>query len=215
MSLIELNEDYLVGFKICLEAAAKSDPRYYLMGVFFEPSKNRMTGTDGHRLFSSAIVDEKQVDSLEGIDPVIISVINPTNNKPVTKLPKNWHYAIIDLEKKMIFGYASGSTPVLGTLSIEFVDGTFPSVQSVVDQTKKNKKDSDFYRIGFNPRLLSTLCDAAGVSQYSGMTKTYFTAENDVILFQFEFLSVTHFGMLMPARVSFSDINDAIAKLCY
>lgn len=188
---IILEDEYLSAFKIALECAAKSDFRYYICGVYLEPNKNRMTATDGHRMFVSNIADE--MIEVEGNDPVIISVYNPVNNKPVDRLPKSWKKAIIDFETMMI------SDPLKGSLAIKIIDGRFPECERVVSSAKNENLDPNFYEVSYNPRLISSLVEAAGFSPTSMVKKTYRSAKSGMF-FQFADLGIPHFGILMPSR---------------
>lgn len=202
---IILEDSYLSAFRIALECAAKSDTRYYLCGVYLEPNKNRMTATDGHRMFVSKIADE--IVEVEENDPVIISVYNPTNNKPVDRLPKGWKKAIIDFETMTI------SDPLKGSLGIKIVEGRFPECERVVNMAKNETLENDFYGVSYNPRLLSSLVDAAGFSSNSMIKKTYRTAKSGMF-FQFADLGIPHFGILMPSRDDVGgSVYDSISAL--
>lgn len=188
---IILEDEYLSAFKIALECAGKDDTRYYLNGVYLEPNKNRMTATDGHRMFVSNIADE--MIEVEGNDPVIVGIYNPVTNKRVDRLPKSWKKVIIDFETMTI------SDPLKGSLAIKIIDGRFPECSRVVSSAVNENLDPNFYEISYNPRLISSLVEAAGFSPTSMVEKTYRTSKSGMF-FQFADLGITHFGILMPSR---------------
>ncbi|MDU7840620.1 MAG: hypothetical protein E7J63_20285 [Pantoea sp.] len=113
---------------------AKTDPRYYLIGMCFAPNK-KLYATDGHRLF----VGEHQTESVE--QNIIVRLKGPK----FTRFAR----AEIDTDSGVVTYFDSLEQRVnLGLC--EVVDGKYPDVDRVIP-----KENVAVTEIGFNARYLA------------------------------------------------------------
>lgn len=113
---------------------AKTDPRYYLIGMCFAPDK-KLYATDGHRLF----IGEHQTDSVE--QNIIVRLKGPK----FTRFEK----AEIDTESCVVTYFDSFEQRInLGLC--EIVDGKYPDCNRVIP-----KDNVAVTEIGFNAKYLA------------------------------------------------------------
>lgn len=151
---IELRTDYLAAVLI---AAAKSDVRYYLNGVFVEVNKEgvvHIVGTDGNRLHVA-----KQI------------MPSPTGEEASVILPRDQVENVLKITpKKQGTIFLDTESNTLGGIAFTPVEGRFPSWRQVlpsseVEVTTEGVKD--YKGVDFN--YLSDACKAAKICN-SGVT---------------------------------------------
>lgn len=120
-------------------AMSNEETRYYLNGVYFHLSENKIkaVATDGHRLASFEIDKPQGADDMPGI------IIPRKTVNEISKLLENQEEVTISLSDSKI-KFNAGKVELLSKV----VDGTFPDYQRVIPEnnTKVLKISSDDFR---------------------------------------------------------------------
>jgi DNA polymerase-3 subunit beta len=135
--------------KAALYCASKNDVRYYLNGIFIEPSKGRVLATDGHILFCGEAPNGKVADIIVPRE-VIETALKALGKKGLSSLiavcEGDGCYKLVTLSGEFPF------TPI---------DGKFPEYERVIPQAPKTHEVAQF-----DPDLLMRARDA--LRTYSG-----------------------------------------------
>lgn len=123
--------------RVAMQFMAKSDPRYYLMGVCLQPS-GKVAATNGHVLFTDSH-DFKLENEI---------IIKPHNSIPAKAL-----MAKINLVDRTIVLYGKESL-VISEIMFEYVEGNFPNIEKVMPSEELELENKP---VGFNASYLGLL----------------------------------------------------------
>ena len=160
----------------------KKEPRFKggsMEGLLYEPSKNKLTATNGHGLITYIV--ESDLNDSNGILPIELFK---------SKISDSCTYEINGSAKRV-------NNNEISTYNL--IEAEYPDYESVIPLID-NK-----FEVGINLDLLKKLCDAVPKDNDSNRNvKLTFDVDNNKSAIKFEQLSsdVNYSGLIMPVRLS-------------